>query len=140
MKLWITADASWESRTDRITNELVRNESYFAEKFYGKAIERISLILMCRDPALNFQRRTKYYKSKKEFYTDIMLDYEEMVQASMLERMAIAAHQISLQLEEALASKKLNEFNLHLFIEDLKAWLDSIKTSYDGHGSGQWRY
>ncbi|MEG2802656.1 hypothetical protein [Stenotrophomonas sp.] len=140
MKLWISADSDWDTYVGRILSELAPREDDFLGKDYGAGVQRVAVILMCREPELAFRRRHRFSKATRQYYTDVMLDYALMRQTDMIGRMRHVTDELHLQLSAMLGKRKLTDFNHTAFLEDLQAWLAAIVADYDGHGSGPWRY
>ncbi|PTY30635.1 hypothetical protein XAP3CFBP6996_000685 [Xanthomonas citri pv. fuscans CFBP 6996] len=105
MQLRLTSDANWETRTGRITEVLVNRTDFFSEKFYGVGLSMVVIFLMCRSPELGFKRRVNFYRKKFELYSDVMLDFEVMVGASMGHRMLHVTNQIHIQLSDVIRNK-----------------------------------
>lgn len=61
---------------------------------------------MCRLPELDFRKRVRFSKKNLELYSDVMLNYEVMVQSSMRDRMLYVADQINIQISDVVRNKK----------------------------------
>lgn len=140
MKLWISADSDWRTYTGRILSEIGRIEPGYSERDYGASVTRVSMILMCREPELNFRQRHRFSEGKGEYYTDIMLDYGVMLAADMHGRMSHVVEQIGRQLEVQLAKRTFEDFDVARFLRDIRRDMQRVQESYDGHGSGPWKY
>ncbi|NHF65938.1 hypothetical protein [Xanthomonas hortorum] len=140
MQLRLTSDANWEARTGRVMEVLVNRADFFSEKFYGSGLSKLVIVLMCRLPELDFRKRVRFSKKNLELYSDVMLNYEVMVQSSMRDRMLYVADQINIQISDVVRNKKIYEFEGFIFLNDLKEWLDKTVVEYDGHTSGAWQY
>src|SRR5689334_2516327 len=82
LHLGITCDANAESGVGIVVNEISGpTRKHFAAKNYGIGVHGIGVVLMCRDPELNFKRRLRFSKKDKMLYMDIMLDLNQMRQA-----------------------------------------------------------
>lgn len=137
MKFSVSSDANWETRTDRISRELSKRNEFFADKPYGAGVAVLGLVLMCRDPDLDFRQRITYKQKRAELYVDIMLDYETMVSAPMIERLTHVVIQIKAQMRAVLFDKKLRDFNKEGFLSDLDFWLDDAMSSCEDQGSSK---
>ena len=142
VNIWMTCDANWETYTPRILDVLLEGVDFFEQRFYGGEVERLSLIMVCREPEFEFSQRSKFYRKKRELYTDIMLDYRLMVAGSMSmnDRMNYVAEQIFLQLSADFKKRKFSDFNSIDFLADMKSWFVAISSDYHGHGGEGWTY
>src|SRR5205807_1477689 len=83
MLLRITGDVNAESGAAETVYEISGpTEDYFAPRDYGTGLHGVVVVLMCRNPALNFKRRIRFVRKDKELYMDVMLDLKQMSQAT----------------------------------------------------------
>ena len=87
----ITGDFNSESRVDECLDESGPTEDYFASREYGAGLFGIGVVLMCRNPELNFKRRIRFDRKDKKLYMDVMLDLPQMLQATPEVRKKIIA-------------------------------------------------
>lgn len=140
MKIWISADSDWETRTDRIAYELDAISAEFQPRDYGASIIEVNMILMCRSPVHAFRQRHRLEKGRCAYWLDIMLDHGTMLAADMQERMAYVVDQVHAQLSAKLAKRRFDDFDAARFFADLERELRRVREGYDGHGSGPWKY
>ena len=127
MQLRITGDSNEESGVSEVIYELSGpTRKYFASKDYGVGLQGIGVILMCRDPALNFKRRIRHSKKDSMIYMDIMLDLQVMRKASPEERKCEVARRLFDEVPEVMFRYKLPDFNRDAFIADFQEWVESI--------------
>ncbi|HDS1037124.1 TPA: hypothetical protein QDZ42_000068 [Stenotrophomonas maltophilia] len=140
MKISFTGVISWESRVDRISGHYTANAAAFAPRFYGAEVTSIALLLMCVEPAPDFQRRVRFRRKDAEFYTDILLDLAAVVPLTMKQKMRYVSQQVMEQLSEQLNKRRFKDFDHLRFLQDLQEWLEEIESRYDGQTTGAWRY
>ncbi len=128
MRLFITCDANWESKVDRVLSDLVglKFRQHFEQREYGFGLTGLSVILMCRDPSHNFKRRIKLSKKEKNLHLDIMLDLASMKEASPAERKREVAQRLFDEVPEVLSRYRIPDFDREAFIADFQAWVESI--------------
>lgn len=125
MKLTIVSDAHWESRLDEVLDELYSKglRQHFEEKDYGPGLVGLGVVLMCRNPSLDFQRRVRLSKAKKMLYMDIMLDLPTMKNAQPEERKRIIADRLALEVPTELSRRRIADFEQQSFIHDFQEWV-----------------
>jgi hypothetical protein len=121
MRFFITCDANWDARIDKVISTINKTgyEVLFEKRDYGKSLEGVAVILMCRDPSLNFKQRIRYSKKEKDIYIDIMLDFFQFVRIEQVEREKIVAEKLIAEIPPIIAKYKLENFNLTKFKADL---------------------
>ncbi|MDB4904018.1 MAG: hypothetical protein JWQ63_3299 [Mucilaginibacter sp.] len=77
MRVFITCDANWEAKIDKVLNILSETgyKAVFERRDYGTTIDGIGIVLMCRDPSLKFKQRIRYSRKDRTIYMDIMLNF-----------------------------------------------------------------
>jgi len=125
MRLNLLSDAHWESKVDRVLNDLSSSgyRDYFLARDYGSGLSGITVIFMCREASLSFKQRIRYAKSEKKLYIDIMLDLDLMRDADNEERKRIVADRIVNELPRVILAHEIPDFDAASFAFDLKAWL-----------------
>src|SRR5438128_516061 len=127
MRLNILADVHWESRVDRVLNEL--SEHGFRDRFamleYGSGLAGLTIVLMCRDPSLKFARRIKFSRAEKKLYMDIMLDFASLKAASSEERKRIVAQRLLNEVPSVLTDARVANFDADRFISDFQIFIAS---------------
>jgi hypothetical protein len=127
MHLRITADSNSESGVGEIACELSGpTRGHFVAKDYGVGLLGVVVVLMGRNPALNFKRRVRLSKKNKTLYMDIMLDLEDMKSASPEKRRRIIIHRLSREIPKIMLKYKMPEFARDQFFDDLRMWLDVL--------------
>ena len=129
MKFFITSDANWDARLSKLVYTLSDNsvEDYFYLKSYGTSMDALSIILMCRDPELNFKQRIKFSKKEKKLSTDIMLDFNLFKVIEQSEKEKIVANKLLTELPLIISNYKFKDFDLLRFESDLEKLLKKIK-------------
>lgn len=125
MRLNILSDANWESRVDLVLNALsdFNYRSYFQERDYGTGLIGVTVVFMCRDPALNFKQRIRLSKKEKKLYIDLMLDLSEMTSADQTTRQRLVAGQLLKEVPEIISRYKIEDFDRSRFLADFQAWI-----------------
>lgn len=131
MRLFITSDANYESKIDTALDGIYNNKvkDLFAVKNYGGSLETISIILMCRDPLLNFKQRIRYSKKEKTLYMDIMFDLEEVVGLPHEDKKKLISKKLAGEVPEIVSRYKYEDFNVEDFVNDFTRWIKSIKSN-----------
>lgn len=126
MRFAILGDSHWEARLDEISEALADGKfrEFFEDRFYDDSGLKISVILMCRDPRLEFKRRIRYSRSENKLYMDVMLDFNEMKQASSVNRKRIVAEKVMTDVPQTVAKYKFKNFDLKRFSQDLLEWFE----------------
>lgn len=131
MHLFLTCDANWESKLDRLVMKLsgLGLRSHFENRFYGNGLDGVSIILVCRDKRWNFKRRIRHSKKEKNFYIDLIFDLDEMASIDDEQRFLTVAKKITSEIPQELVSRKLPEFDVCAFSFDLEEWLSKAKNN-----------
>ena len=124
MTMFITCDAWWESKVDKVLGDLedLGYRRFFEDKDYGESVAEIGIILMCQDASLNLKQRIRFSKEKKKLSMDIMLDLEQMMQLDHESRRKIIAEKIVTEVPLVLRKYKFKDFDLPRFSKDLSDW------------------
>lgn len=124
MRLNILSDHDWESRVDRVLHRIsdLGYHEFFSERDYGDEVFGISIVLVCRDPDLNFKKRVRFVKKEKKLYTDVMLSLAEMVAADMAGRARIVIDQLLHEIPETVKKYNFKQFDGDSFINDFRSW------------------
>lgn len=139
MRLFITSDADWESRTGRLIDELGggRFHESFATKTYGRGVVVFRIVVMCRRPGgVEFHHRRRYQAGPAIFGMDVFLPFEAMRDATMEERRRMLAQGVCNEVQTVFAQRKtpIADFDVHAFVADLREefgridWLEKAKT------------
>ena len=128
MRVLITCDANQESGVGEVVGETSGpTVQHFALKNYGTDLKGICMVLMCRNPDLNFKRRVRLAKKTKTLYLDVMLDLDEMRAVIHEERRRIIVGRLAREVPETVAKYCLKDFDLRRFTDEFRAWLDYIE-------------
>jgi len=60
MNILVTADMNWESKIDHAL-KVLKLGRVFEGRDYGSSVAGITIIFMCRDPAVKFKQRISYF-------------------------------------------------------------------------------
>jgi hypothetical protein len=124
MRLFVTSDSSKESGVGEVVYEIGgATFEHFHNRNYGPDLNRIAVILMCRNPAMKFKRRIRFARKDKILYMDVMLSPEEMCALSRDSRKKIIAERLAEEIPAVVRKYKLPGFNLERFADDLKGFL-----------------
>jgi hypothetical protein len=96
---------------------------HFVSKDYGVGLRGVGVVLMCRDPQLNFRRRLRFARKERIVYTDIMLKLEQMRHADYERRKRIVIERLLEEIPPVLRKYAILDFDEDRFAEDLKSWL-----------------
>ncbi len=119
MDVFITSDSNWEAKIAHATRTLSLRP-FFAERDYGPGLSALSIILMCRDPSLQFRRRLRLDRKKRDLHSDIMLDLPTMQTAGHAGRRSIIAERLLADIPPAIAKYRLPDFDLPRFTHDFQ--------------------
>jgi hypothetical protein len=129
MRLNLLSDAHWESRVDKVLDDLSARgyRNLFAGRDYGKGLSGITVVFMCQDPDLNLKKRVRFDAAEKKVYLDIMLDLDRMRQAEPAVRRTTIAERLAQEVPAALRKYAISDFDEPRFVEDLNTWLKEIR-------------
>jgi hypothetical protein len=127
MQLRITGDVNAESGVGQVIDEISGpTRRHFVPKDYGDGLSGVGVVLMCRNPELNFTRRLRFARKEKTVYMDVMLDLTQMRQATHEVRKRIICERLIEEIPAIVRKYSLADFDDALFEQDLKAWLSEI--------------
>lgn len=126
MRFSILSDANQESGLDEVFKDLSENgfRKYFEPKFYDDSGINVTVILMCRDPSLDFKQRIRFSRKENKLYMDLMLDLNIMAPADLSTRKLIVGEKIVNEVPQIVAKKKFKDFDLPRFSRDLREWFE----------------
>ena len=128
MHLQITSDANEESGVGSVIDEMSGpTKKHFISKEYGKGLDGIVIVLMCRNPDLDFKQRIRFSKKEKMLYMDLMLDLAQMIQITDKERNQAVIDIIAAQAPEVIQKYSIPDFDAIRFVEDLRSWLKEVR-------------
>jgi len=120
MRFFITADYNWESKLDHAMRNLELAD-FFADRNYGEDLQGgIGVILMCRDPGLNFKQRIRFSKKDQALSMDVMLDLPFFVSASYARRREVVAKSLIAEIPRVVKKYKFTDFDVENFSIDLE--------------------
>lgn len=117
MRVSILSGTHWEAKVDHATWTLSLN-AFFAARDYGPQLTSLVVILMCRDPELNFRRRVRLDRKTSTLYLDIMLDLSEMRSLGHAGRRS--AQRLTAEIPPTIAKYRLPDFDLPTFTHDFR--------------------
>lgn len=130
MKFDITSDTNYETKiSDHVTTQFPSREveDWLYFKNYGSDLVDIFIVLMCRNPERNFKQRIRMDRKNKALYVDLMLDYDYFVSdITQEDRVNIVAKKIIEEVPPIVKKYKLRDFDLDLFMADLKEYFKKI--------------
>ncbi len=120
MHFFLTGDYNWESKVDHAIRNLALKD-FFRNRNYGEDISGgISVVLMCRDPALGFKQRIRFSKKNQALSMDVMLDLPFFVSATHSQRREEVARKLIAEVPRVIGKYKFKNFNLASFSGDLE--------------------
>jgi hypothetical protein len=127
MFLRISSDANEESEVGRVLADISgATRRHFLAKDYGIGLLGVVVVLMCRNPALNFKRRVRFSKREKMIFMDVMLDLNEMRRAQHEGRKRAITERLADEVPTVIHGYSIGDFDEPRFAEDLKGWLSGI--------------
>ena len=121
MRMVITSDSHFETGVGKLP---FKSTEKILITDYGGGVH-ICIVLMCREPNLKFHRRVRFYKKTGLFGIDVILDYNQMKEASHLERCRIVAEKLLDEIPAIISKRKLPGFRSEEFIADFKTCISS---------------
>lgn len=130
MRFNITSDANYETKVgDHVTTQFPRRElqDFLHFKNYGNDLVDIIIVLMCRNPEYDFKQRIRLNRNNKILYIDLMLDYSFFISdITQEDRIDVVVKKIIEEVPPIVKKYKLKDFDLDLFMKDLKKYLKKI--------------
>ncbi|WP_377155098.1 hypothetical protein ACFJIX_23580 [Roseateles sp. UC29_93] len=128
MDFRITADYHWESRIDKVLDEIqeLKPRVFFIERSYGKSVEGVKILFNCPLPEFELKRRLRFSKKEKALYLDIMLDLSEMISADHAVRRKIMIDKLLSDVPETLQKYNFEDFDYERFNIDLKTLFEPL--------------
>jgi hypothetical protein len=128
MRVFVTCDIDAETKVDSVVYEILNAglAPYFEQREYGGDFRGIVVVLMCRDPAIEFKRRVRYSKKDKLIYMDILLDYQFMVSSDQIERRRAIAKQLLNEIPAVLSKYEIVGFDRNSFVVDFSEWIHGL--------------
>jgi len=119
---FITTDSWWETKIDKVADVIIDKGAklFFYKKNYGGSVNKIAIILMCREPQLKFKQRIRFLKQEKILYMDIMLDYYKFMDVDQKTRERQVAEKLIAEVPAIIAKYKFPDFDLPKFEKDFK--------------------
>lgn len=131
MKFNITSDTNHETKIgNQVTDQFPAREveDWFYFRNYGSDLLDVFIVLMCRNPEYNFKQRIRMDKKDKALYIDLMLDYNYFVSdITQEDRIKVVANKMMDEIPPIIKKYKLKDFDVDLFMKDLKKYLKKIK-------------
>jgi hypothetical protein len=127
MHFRITADSNQESGVgDVVTDISGPTRQHFVPRDYGSGLPRIGVVLMCRDPHLDFKRRVRFSKKDQTLYMDVMLHLPDMIPLTHGERRRAIMQRLEQEIPEVLTKYAFRDFDQPRFESDLHDWFTSV--------------
>lgn len=120
----MSAEYEHETEVGKILHELMDDGlfNFFETRNYSEAQFEIFAVLSCLSPESEAKQRIRYSNSEEVLYCDIMLDYDELVNANRVQKKDFVAAAILEQLPKILAKYPSFGFDTSRFSHDLKSW------------------
>ena len=127
----ITSDANQESGIGPVVDKLSGpTRAHFQSIDYGPGLQKIVVVLMCRNPEYDFKKRIRFLKNDQTLYMDVMLDLVEMVSLNHEERFLRVFKKLENDISEVLIKYNFSGFDRQRFVNDLCEWLNKNKGSH----------
>lgn len=130
MRFGIVSDTNYETKIgSQVTIQFPAREleDWLHFKNYGNDLVDIGIILMCRNPEYNFKQRIRMDRKNRILYIDLMLDYHYFVSdITQEDRISTVAKKIFEEVPLIVKKYKLKDFDLELFMSDLKNYFIEI--------------
>ena len=127
MHFRITADSNQESGVGDVVTEMSGpTRQHFLPRDYGSGLPRLCVVLMCRDPHLDFKRRVRFSKKDQTLYMDVMLHLPDMIPVTHDERRRAIVQRLEQEIPEVLTKYEFPDFDQHRFESDLRDWFASV--------------
>jgi hypothetical protein len=125
MRFMIVGDINSESGVGQVIDEVCGPTlDYFRPKEYGSGLLGLGIVLMCRNPRLNFKRRIRFSKRESTLDIDIMLDLGQMQSADHETRRRIVLERLSEEVPAVVSKYHFKDFDERQFVRDLRAWTE----------------
>lgn len=126
MRFRIVSDSNIEAGLSDVSDALSESgfRAHFAEQYYDDSGISLGVVLMCRDPHLNFKQRIRFSKKENTLYMDLMLDLDVMSRANPVTRKRIVGEKIVNEVPQIVAKYKFKDFDLKRFSSDLRTWFE----------------
>jgi hypothetical protein len=126
MHFRITADTNQESGIGSVVEELSGpTRQHFASRDYGSGLPRLCVVIMCRDPKLEFKRRVRFSKQDQTLYMDVMLHLPDLVPLGHSERRRAVLARLKEEIREVLTKYKFQDFDQPKFEAELCSWFSA---------------
>ena len=136
MDVRIVSDSHWETGLTKVSSKLSeRTAVFFENKHYGDSLSRVGIVLMCRDPLLEFKQRIRRSKKDAILYLDVMLDYDEMTDLGHTEQMNVVSDHVVREVGSALAKYKFEDFDKESFMADVSKCLGKTTPQSTSRGA-----
>lgn len=113
--LFITSDANSESGVGEVAVEICGpTRKHFATRNYGAGLRGIGVVLMCRNPELNFKTRLRLSKKDKRLSMDIMLDLAQMHDADHNGRKQMICERLTEEIPAVVTNTRLEILTTHV--------------------------
>lgn len=127
MHFRITCDANQVSGVGEVVGELSGpTYKHFMTRDYGSGLPSLGVVLMCRDPALNFKRRIRFSKKEQTLYMDVVLHLPAMSRLPHYQKRHVIIQRLEREIREILSKYNVDNFDRVRFESDLHEWF--IKT------------
>lgn len=127
MRVFITSDANEESGVGEIVGRISGpTEDHFLRRRFGEGLSEVVIVLMCRDPDLNFRRRVRLAAKEQTLYMDIMLPLSKMRDSTPAHRLRYVGQQIVNEVPQVMRKYKFPAFDVDRFVSTLSEWVSNF--------------
>ncbi|WP_395740561.1 hypothetical protein [Prosthecobacter sp.] len=119
MKVFVTSDSNWEAKLDHALKVLSLRE-HFEGLDFGSSLSGLCIVMMCRDPELQFKQRIRMDRKTHDLYLDVMLPLPSFVNGTHAERRHMAAMALVSEVPAILKRYKLKDFRIADFVHEFE--------------------
>ncbi len=95
---------------------------YITSENYGRDLNGVVIILVCRKPEIILKKRLRLSKKEKMLYMDIMLDYDLFNNMEFEQRVTQICKTLLVELSQVLKKYKFEDFKSDKLIINLENW------------------
>jgi hypothetical protein len=109
MRVFVTADANWESKVDHVLKVLELRQ-HFERLEFGSSLVGLSLVLTCRSPEHEFNQRIRLDQKTRTLSLDVMLKLSDFVNATHSTRRKLVADAMVSEVAKAIHKRHFEDF------------------------------
>ena len=135
MRIFVTADANWESKMDHVLKVLELRE-HFEHLDFGSSLLGLTVVLTCRSPEHEFKQRIRMDWKARTLSLDVMLKLADFANATHSIRRQLVAEAMVVEVSKAMNKRRLEDFRKADFLYEFEKTvrdqlLGAAATRYD---------